>query len=82
MLQYADDTLIIMEACPTQLSHLKAVLKRFSAVTGLHINFEKSTLVIIHVEQGLAAALSTVLGCPISSFPQAYLGLPLSTSKL
>lgn len=82
VLQYADDTLIIMEASPTQLAHLKDILLRFSLATGLHINFDKSTLVPINVTPDTASALSAVLGCPISGFPQTYLGLPLSTTKL
>jgi hypothetical protein len=29
-----------------------------------------------------AAAMASTLGCPISSFPQPYIGLPLSPTKL
>lgn len=70
-----------MEACPTQLGNLKRVLEQFSSVTGLHINFEKSTLVPIHVPTVEAQNLSWILRFP-SDFPQTYLGLPLSTTKL
>lgn len=71
-----------MEACPTQLSRMKEILVRFSLATGLHINFDKSTLVPIHVATDTVHALSAVLECQISGFLQTYLGLPLSTTKL
>lgn len=32
VLQYADDTLVILQACPTQLTELKSVLKKFSTI--------------------------------------------------
>lgn len=82
MLQYADDTLVILQACPTQLDELKSVLQHFSAITGLHINFYKSTFVPMDVEEQAAAQMACSLGCKIESFPQTYLGLPLSASKL
>lgn len=46
------------------------------------INFHKSTFTPIHVESGLTSALASILGCTVASFPQSYLGLPLSTHKL
>lgn len=36
----------------------------------------------MHCPDDLSAAMATTLGCPISSFPQPYLGLPLSPWKL
>jgi hypothetical protein len=47
VLQYADDTLIIIRAIPEHVSNLKRVLDEFSAATGLSINFHKSTFVPI-----------------------------------
>ena len=82
VLQYADDTLIILQASLEQLTHLKTILLEFSAATGLQINFHKSTFAPIHVDDALASSMAAVLGCPVASFPQSYLGLPLSTHKL
>ena len=64
------------------LQHLKALLDHFSSFTGLHINFEKSTFVPIGIELSLANELAQIFGCPVSSFPQTYLGLPLNSTKL
>jgi hypothetical protein len=57
-------------------------LDSFSRATGFAINFYKSTFVPIHVSASRAADLAAILGCPVSSFPQTYLGLPLSDRKL
>lgn len=38
IIQYADDTLLIMEACPNQLLHLKELFNTFAASTGLKVN--------------------------------------------
>lgn len=82
VLQYADDTLFILKADENQLLALKDSLQAFSAATGLHINFEKSTFLPICVDTDVTASLASIFGCPVSSFPQPYLGLPLSTTKL
>jgi len=42
VLQYADDTLIVMKADPLAASKLKEILQQFAAFSGLHINFGKS----------------------------------------
>lgn len=36
----------------------------------------------ILMDEAKAMALASILGCPVASFPQSYLGLPLSTHKL
>jgi hypothetical protein len=35
----------------------------------------------MHISPDNAQSMAAVLGCPISSFPQPYLGLPLSPHK-
>lgn len=82
VLQYANDTLILTKGDTSSMTVLKQILDDFSFATGLTINFHKSTFVPMHVPDMEAAAMATVLGCSISSFPQTYLGLPLSPHKL
>uniref|UniRef100_A0ACD5XYD0 Uncharacterized protein n=1 Tax=Avena sativa TaxID=4498 RepID=A0ACD5XYD0_AVESA len=82
VLQYADDTIIILRATQDCISNLMPVLHAFSDATGLQINYHKSTFAPIHVELNIAQAMALDLGCPVASFPQTYLGLPLSTHKL
>jgi hypothetical protein len=80
ILQYVDDTLIIIRAIPHHVTNLKRALDAFA--TGLTINFHKSTFVPIKVDQNVATSMAQSFGCTVSSFPQIYLGLPLSTYKL
>jgi hypothetical protein len=49
VLQYADDTLIILEASVPAAERLKKILDLFALATGLVINFTKSTMVPMHV---------------------------------
>ena len=62
-----------------QLSHLKNILQSFSISTGLKVNYSKSMLVLINMED--EAALSLSFGCTIGTLPFTYLGLPLGLSK-
>jgi hypothetical protein len=67
---------------PDQARLLKEILDAFSATTGLAINYIKSTFVPINLDDDEQSSVSNILGFPIASFPQTYLGLPLSDSKL
>jgi hypothetical protein len=77
-----DDTLILIQGCPHQGRFLEEILDTFSASTGLAINYEKSTFVPLNLDPDEQSLISNILGCPIVAFPQTYLGLPLSDSKL
>ncbi|XP_072150095.1 uncharacterized protein [Setaria viridis] len=80
VIQYADDTLILVWTEEDQVQWLKQVLDSFAAATGLHINYHESTFVPLHVDDGHAAELVAKLGCPVASFPQTYPGLSFSTA--
>ena len=82
ILQYTDDTLIIIKGDLQQLIRLKDILEAFSSFSGLHINFDKSTFIPMNLPTSLSSQMANVLGCAISSFPQPYLGLPLSPAKV
>lgn len=82
VLQYADDTIILIRADSDDLTRLKTILDMFSDATGLKINFEKSTVTPMHVPPGALSQFVDILQCKIGSFPQTYLGLPLSNVKL
>jgi exonuclease III len=82
VLQYADDTLIVFRADVAGAVKLKEILDQFAAFSGLHINFNKSTLVPIHANEQTISDCVQIIGCTKGSFPQPYLGLPLSANKL
>jgi hypothetical protein len=82
VIQYADDTLILIQGDDNQARLLKEILEASSKSTGLAINYAKSTFVPLNLDEAEQMQISNILGCPIATFPQTYLGLPLSDSKL
>jgi hypothetical protein len=82
VLQYVDGTLILCKADHVAAACLRKMLEDFADATGLAINFHKSCFVPMHITPDSAGDMAALLGCPISSFPQPYLGLPLSPTKL
>ena len=82
VLQYADDTLILIRATSEDVINLRGILDSFSDATGLKINYHKSTAVPMHVPESKLRRLMKVLQCKQATFPQVYLGLPLSNVKL
>jgi hypothetical protein len=79
ILQYADDTLIILQADEQQLSHLQTILQDFGNVSGLRVNYSKSNLIPINITSDRVATFTSQ--CQEGSLPFTYLGLPLSTTK-
>ena len=60
---------------------LKEALMIFSQSTGLKINFHKSSMIPINVDDSLASDLAGILGCMIGTMPLTYLGLPMGTTR-
>ena len=81
IIQYADDTILVMQGCDTQLLHLKEILHRIAISTGLVVNYHKSCLLPINKSQEKAAQLASAFGCLIGTFPFTYLGLPMGLTK-
>jgi hypothetical protein len=81
ILQYADDTLIVMEGDTRQLFFLKTLLQNFSESTGLKVNYNKSMMLPINVTEARLDILANTFGCSKGTLPFTYLGLPLGTTK-
>jgi hypothetical protein len=81
MIQYADDTLIIVEGDTRQLFFLKGLLNSFSLSTGLMVNFSKSMMVPTNISEERLEVLARTFGCSKGSLPFTYFGLPLNTSR-
>lgn len=81
VVQYADDTLIILQGEARQLQFLKSVLNTFYASTGLKINCNKSMMVPINISKERFQHLANTFGCAKGTLPFTYLGLPLGTTK-
>lgn len=81
IIQYANDTVLIMHACQAQLNQVKNLLMHFTTFTGLRVNYDKSVVVPINTPSDKMQSLALTIGCKIGSFPFTYLGLPLCLSK-
>jgi len=79
--QYVDDTLLILLDDARVLFNLKGLLRSFSDSTRLHVNFAKSFLVPINMNDSRATHLANTFGCKVGDMPFTYLGLPLGTTK-
>jgi len=79
--QYADDTLIVMEACSRQLITLKAILHSFGESTGLKVNYSKAVMVPINISEERLDHLARFFNYEKGKLPFTYLGLPLSLTK-
>jgi hypothetical protein len=73
IIQYTDDTLLILEACPRQLLTLKSLLNIFADSTGLKVNYQKSNIYPLNVEPGKMEILARTFDCQI--------GLPMGPFK-
>jgi hypothetical protein len=81
MVQYADDTLLIMQADSTQLQYFKALVNDFAMSTGLKVNFNKYIMIPINVTDDKTSSLAVEFGCQIGSMPFTYLDLSMGTTK-
>jgi len=82
VLQYADDTLIFLNCSNDAIAQTKHILHLFELATELSINYHKTTFLPIAINPGRAKELADSFGTTVSTFPQTYLGLPLSPTKV
>ncbi|XP_028112042.1 uncharacterized protein LOC114310295 [Camellia sinensis] len=76
-LQFADDTIIFCEANWEEIMAIKRILRCFELMSGLKINFHKSKVCGIGIEDDLVKAFAKMLNCLTQKLPLNYLGLPL-----
>jgi hypothetical protein len=81
IIQYADDTLLIMESCPLQLFALKGILNTFAESTTLKVNYSKLDIYPINISQERLAHLAATFNCKASTLPFTYLGHTLGINK-
>jgi hypothetical protein len=81
IIQYVDDTIIIMRASQQELLCLKALLESYAQSTGLRVNFTKSGMDPLNMIEEKAKIMAGVFGCQIQEMPFTYLGLPMGSTK-
>lgn len=80
MLQYADDTLVMLDASKESILNLKAVILWFEAISSLHVNFAKSCLDHVN-EVSNEEEILKLWGYGLGSFLDVYLGMPLGENS-
>ena len=81
-LQYADDTVILMNLDDQTLSNMKFLLYCFEWVTGLKINYHKSEVLVFGADSEEQQRVANILNCKVGTLPMHYLGLPISDRHL
>ena len=76
-LQFADDTLFFIRENENNIRTLYSTLKIFSSVSGLKINFSKSTLLGINLQEEEVVHLANLVECSVGVWPIKCLGFPL-----
>ena len=81
IVQYADDTIMVMPAEPSQVLRLKEALQNFTQSTGMDINYNKSSMIPINIDEVTLDELASAFGCQVGKLPFTYLGLPVGTTR-
>lgn len=79
--QYTDDTAIIAHGDNTTLISLKLMLRLFTKVSGLKINYEKISYLPINLSLRQIISVESILGCVRIELPLTYLGMPHTIKK-
>jgi hypothetical protein len=81
-LQYADDTMILLQNIASGIRNLKFILLCFELLSGMKINFHKSEVIVMGVAPEEEERVARLLNCKRGSFPFTYLGFTMSDHKL
>lgn len=76
-LQFADDTILFYNNDRVEMANIKRILRCFQLMSGLKINFSKSSLCGVKICHQDVHDLAQVMGCKVETLPIKYLGLPL-----
>jgi len=76
-LQFADDKLLLGTKSWVNVRALRAILALFEVMYGLKVNYHKSMVVGINVDESWLREAASVLSCKIGKIPFIYLGLSI-----
>ncbi|XP_050229252.1 uncharacterized protein LOC126678399 [Mercurialis annua] len=82
LLQFADDTLLYLPFDIDQLRNLTRIMQCFELIYGLIINFQKSFLMGININEADLVQADGLIWCKVDSLPIKYLGVSLANRKL
>ena len=81
-IQYADDTIIIIDGSDLSVTNLKLILYCFEWVTGLKTNYHKSEVFVFGYPQLEKERIANMLNCALGELPLKYFGIPISDHHL
>ena len=79
-LQFADDTIVFCDSEREEVINVKRILRCFELLSGLKINFYKSTVCGVGIKDEEVKELARALRCKTDVLPMKYLGLPIGAS--
>nr|XP_025635827.1 uncharacterized protein LOC112729904 [Arachis hypogaea]XP_025636565.1 uncharacterized protein LOC112730719 [Arachis hypogaea] len=79
-LQFADDTVLFCPPEEETIKNYKRLLRCFELMSGLSINFDKSSLIPINCNELWVRSMCRVLGCKEATLPVKYLGISLEAN--
>lgn len=62
------------------LLHVKRILHWFALIYGLWVNYFRSSLIWINLDDDYISGMASSFSCQDDTFPVKYLGLPLSAN--
>ncbi|CAJ2644149.1 unnamed protein product [Trifolium pratense] len=80
ILQFADDTVLVGESSWDNVWTIKSILRGFELVSGMRINFVKSKLYGVNVDNHFLEAASNFLLCRAETISFKFLGLPVGAN--
>jgi hypothetical protein len=82
-LQYVHDTILFVDKDVDKEEKLKWILTYFELMSDMRVNYHKSELLPINMEQGVELEIfSDIFGCPVGDFSIKYLRIPLHYQTL
>jgi hypothetical protein len=81
-LQYADDTVVLIQNEEDTIVNLKLILYCFESMSAMKINYHKSGVYVIGESKAKREGITTKFICRLGTFPLVYLGIPVHTRKL
>jgi hypothetical protein len=81
-LQYADDTMILVQNNNLAIANLKFLLICFELLSGMKINYHKSEVIVMGAPKEEHARVANLLNRQQGEFPFKYLGFTMSDKKL
>jgi hypothetical protein len=82
ILQYADDTILLLQNNFEQARNLKFILCLFEQLSGLKINFHKSEIYCFGRAKEREVEFERIFTCQSNILPMKYLGIPIDKKRL